>query len=86
MPEVSGSWEGWKSQLAEAVKLGKDMNLSTEQMAERAEQVGDFLANKIDPKNSEQKVLQELWGAADEQEQKTIAGVLIKLVSGARVH
>lgn len=84
--QVSGSWEAWKSQLADAVKLGQTMNMSPEQMAERAEQVGDFLAQKVDPKNPEQKVLQELWQAADEQDQQAIARTIIKLVSGTRVH
>ena len=86
MQEVSSTWEGWKSQLAEAVSIGKNMNISTEQMAERAKQIGDFLAKRVDPKNPEQKVLRELWQAADEEEQKTLAGVLIKLVSDGRVH
>lgn len=84
--QVSSSWEEWKSQLADAVKLGQSMNLSPEQMAERAEQIGDFLAQKVDPKNPEQKVLQELWQAADEKDQQAIARTIIKLVSGSRVH
>ena len=86
MQPVAGSWEGWKAQLAEAVQLGKSMNMSAEQMAARAEQVGDFLANKIDPQSPEQKVLKELWETADDNEQRTIASVLIKLVSGSQVH
>ncbi len=84
--QVSGSWEEWKSQLADAVKLGQSMNLSPEQLAQRAEQVGDFLARNVDPKNPEQKVLKELWQAADEKDQQAIARTLIKLVSGTRVH
>lgn len=86
MQQVAGSWEAWKSQLAQAVQLGQSMNLSQEELAKRAEQVGDFLASKIDPKNPEQKVLRELWEAADDEEQRTIANVLIKLVSGTKVH
>ncbi|MBO2522036.1 MAG: DUF3243 domain-containing protein [Clostridia bacterium] len=86
MQQVAGSWEAWKSQLAQAVQLGQSMNLSQEELAKRAEQVGDFLASKIDPKNPEQKVLKELWEAADDEEQRTIANVLIKLVSGTKVH
>jgi len=85
MQQVAGSWEAWKSQLAQAVQLGQSMNLSQEELAKRAEQVGDFLASKIDPKNPEQKVLKELWEAADDEEQRTIANVLIKLVSGTKV-
>jgi len=86
MQQVAGSWEAWKSQLAQAVQLGQSMDLSQEELAKRAEQVGDFLASKIDPKNPEQKVLKELWEAADDEEQRTIANVLIKLVSGTKVH
>jgi len=86
MQPVAGSWEAWKSQLAEAVRLGESMNLSHEELTKRAEQVGDFLAKKIDPRSPEQKVLKELWEAADDEEQRTIAGVLIKLVSRTQVH
>ena len=48
--------------------------------------MGDFLASKIDPRSPEQKVLKELWESADENEQRTIASVLIKLVSDSQVH
>lgn len=86
MQPVAGTWEGWKAQLAEAVRLGRSMEMSDEQMAERAQQVGDFLAQKIDPRSPEQKVLKELWDTADENEQRAIASVLIKLVSDGKVH
>lgn len=83
---VSGSWDEWKQQLAQAVQLGEKMNIAPEQIAERAEQVGDFLANRVDPRNPEQKVLKELWQAADEEEQRTIAGVIINMVAGQQNH
>lgn len=86
MEQVSNSWEGWKSQLGEAVQIGESLNLSPEQMANRAEQIGDFLAQRVDPKNPEQKVLLELWQTAGEEEQRTLAGIIIKLVSGTKVH
>jgi len=84
--QVSSSWEEWKQQLAQAVKIGESMNMSREQMAKRAEAIGDFLAQRVDPRNPEQKVLQELWQAADQDEQQAIAGAMIKLVSGQEVH
>lgn len=86
MQPVAGTWEGWKAQLAEAVQLGRSMEMSDEQMAERAQQVGNFLAQKIDPRSPEQRVLKELWETADENEQRAIASVLIKLVSDKQVH
>lgn len=81
MDQVSDSWQGWKEQLARAVQIGERMDMSHEQMAQRAEKIGDFLARQIDPRNPEQKVLQELWQAADQDEQEAIAGAMIKLVS-----
>ena len=84
MDQVSSSWEGWKQQLAQAVKIGERMDMSQEQMAKRAEKIGDFLAQRVDPRNPEQKVLKELWQAADEEEQQAIAGAMIKLVSGTQ--
>lgn len=86
MDPVASSWDGWKSQLASAVKLGESMQLTKEQITERAAQVGDFLAKRVDPNNPEQKVLKELWEAADEEEQQAIASTLVKLVSGKQVH
>ena len=44
MNPVASSWDGWKSQLASAVKLGQSMQLTKEQITERAAEVGDFLA------------------------------------------
>lgn len=86
MQQVSASWEEWKFQLGQAVQIGESLNLSPEQMAQRAEQIGDFLAQRVDPKNPEQKVLKELWQAADDQEQQTLAGIIVKLVSGNQPH
>lgn len=84
--QVSSSWEGWKQQLAQAVKIGERLDMSQDQMAQRAEAIGDFLAQQVDPRNPEQKVLQELWQAADQDEQQAIAGAMIKLVSGQQAH
>lgn len=86
MQEISNTWEGWKSQLAAAVKIGENLNLSPDQIAQRAQQIGDFLAKNVDPRNPEQKVLQELWQAADEDERQAIAGALVKLVSNNQTH
>lgn len=83
MESVAGSWEGFKSQMASAVKLGESMNMSIEQIEERAAEVGDFLAQRIDANSPEQRVLKELWEVADEEEQHALAGAIIKLVSSS---
>lgn len=77
---MSRSWESWKQTLAEAVQRGQSMGMSHDQLASRAEQVGDILAQNVDPQNPEQRVLQELWTSASEEEQQAIASAIIKMV------
>lgn len=79
---VSGTWDEWKKQLAKAVAIGQNlMGMSQQEIAARAEKVGDFLAQNIDPNSPEQRVLKELWEVGDQQEQRSLASMLVKLVS-----
>ncbi len=77
---MSRSWESWKQTLAEAVQRGQSMGMSHDQLASRAEQIGDILAQNVNPQNPEQRVLQELWTSASEEEQQAIASAIIKMV------
>ncbi len=45
-----------------------------------AYQVGEYLAQQVEPKNEQERVLAELWKVADEQEQHAIANMMVKLV------
>lgn len=56
------------------------MGMSSDELVNRAEQIGDVLAKEVDPKNPEQRVLKELWTSADEEEQKALASTIIKMV------
>lgn len=42
--------------------------------------VGDYLANEVEARNDQEKLLSELWKVADEQEQHTIANLMVKFV------
>ncbi|GKU80818.1 DUF3243 domain-containing protein [Niallia sp. NCCP-28] len=66
-----------EEQLAKAENLGLD----EEQLAKAAQKIGDYLAKKEEPKNREEKLLQELWKAGNEEEQHKLAHMLVKLVS-----
>lgn len=77
---MSQEWDSWKQTLAQAVQRGQSMGMSQEQLANRAEQIGDVLAQNVDPQNPEQRVLKELWTSADEQEQQALASAIIKMV------
>ncbi|GAA3323772.1 hypothetical protein GCM10020331_048980 [Ectobacillus funiculus] len=45
-----------------------------------AYRIGDYLANEVEARNPEERVLADLWKVADEQEQHTIANLMLKIV------
>ncbi|PYI50433.1 DUF3243 domain-containing protein [Paenibacillus flagellatus] len=81
MATVLKSFERWKQFLSERVDQAHKAGMTDETISKLAVQVGEFLSDKVDPENKEERVLKELWDAADEQERKTIARLMIKLVS-----
>ncbi len=74
------NWSEWRQTLAQAVNIGHGMGMSDAEIADKAEAIGDFLANNVDPQNPEQGILKELWEAADERQQKELAKMLINIV------
>lgn len=73
-------WNDWKTNLGRAVDIGETLHLSEDQVDRMAYRVGDFLAHRVDPKMPEQMVLKELWDVASENEQKTLASLMVRLV------
>lgn len=84
MATVLTSFEKWKQFLSDRVKAAENIGMSEEKISKLAFQIGDFLANKIDPENKEERVLKDLWDVADENERKTIARLMVKLVSDGK--
>lgn len=74
-------WSGWRQTLAQAVKTGEAVGMDQEELVKKAEAVGDFLAQSVDPQNPEQGILKEMWEAADDKQQQQLAEVLINVVT-----
>lgn len=70
----------WKEYLKNKLDDAQQAGMNEETITNVAHQVGDYLNERVDPKNEEQRVLQELWSAANEEEQQAIANTMIKLV------
>lgn len=70
----------WKDYLKNKLEEAQQHGMSNETITNVAHHVGDYLSEQVDPKNEEQRLLQELWNAADEEEQQAIANTMIKLV------
>jgi hypothetical protein len=79
--EILSSFEGFKDYLSDKVEKADKLGLNEEQIAKAAQKVGDYLAAKEEPRNREEKLLQELWKAGTEEEQHKLAHLLVKLVS-----
>ncbi|RKN86457.1 DUF3243 domain-containing protein [Paenibacillus ginsengarvi] len=81
MATVLKSFERWKEFLSERVEQAHKAGMSEETISKIAAQVGEFLANKIDPENKEERILKELWDVADDEDKKVLARCMVKLVS-----
>ena len=72
-------WGKWRETLGKAVDIGETVGMSDETMTNIAERVGTFLANNVDPRNDEERLLKELWDAADERDREVLAKLVVKI-------
>ncbi|MGG1516782.1 DUF3243 domain-containing protein [Paenibacillus oryzisoli] len=80
MATVLKVFDKWKEFLAERVSQAGHAGMNEETISKLAFQIGEFLSNKVDPENEQERLLKELWDAGDEQEKQTIARLMVKLV------
>lgn len=78
--EIDQSWATWKKTLSVIVNTGELIGFSDETLNKAAFAIGDFLADKIDPANREQKLLAELWSVGSEDERRALASMILKSV------
>ncbi|MBD1380304.1 DUF3243 domain-containing protein [Metabacillus arenae] len=79
--DILSNFESFKDYLGDKVIKGKKLGLTEEQLAKSAEMVAGYLARYEEPKNREEKLLQELWKAGDVKERGMLAHMLVKLVN-----
>jgi hypothetical protein len=77
--EILGDFNEFKSYLSKRIQLGKAAGLNEEQLANTAQKVADYLADKVEPRNREEQLLKELWKVGNEEEQHMLAHMLVKL-------
>lgn len=73
------NWEHWKNTLGSAIDLGETMGMSDKAITNIAEKVGTFLSNSVDPRNPEERLLKEMWDAADENDRNVLAKLVVKI-------
>lgn len=80
---VLENFDTWKKFLGERVKQARNMGMNEETISKLAYEIGDFLEEKIEPENGPERTLKALWDVGSEEERKTIARLMIKLVEKA---
>ena len=80
------SFDQWLDTLADALNKAHHMGMSDEKITESAKQLGDFLASKIQPDVPENRLLKEMWESGNDQEQKALASMIVKLVENKKLH
>ncbi|HBI05051.1 MAG TPA: DUF3243 domain-containing protein [Paenibacillaceae bacterium] len=82
---VLDNFQDWKEFLANRVNQAENTGMSEDSMRSIAFQIGDYLSDKVDPKNDQERLLKDLWNSGSEEEQKAMAGIMIKYVKN-QVH
>lgn len=77
---VLGNYDNWKKFLGDRVRAAKGMGISEDMISKFAYEIGDFLDTKVTPKNGPEQALKELWDVGSEEDRKTIARLMVKLV------
>lgn len=77
---VLDNWDQWKDFLGDRLQQAEQEGMNQQVVTEVAYQVGEYLAQQVQPKNEQEKVLADLWNVASEEEQHAIANMMVKLV------
>lgn len=78
---ILSDFQEWKNFLSQRVNQAESIGMNQETINELAYQIGDYLAQGVDPENQQERLLKDLWSVANEEEQRTLAGLMVKMVN-----
>ncbi|MNO35278.1 hypothetical protein D3C76_253260 [compost metagenome] len=76
---ILNNFEDFRTYLGKRIQLAQKIGLGEEQLAVAAEKIADYLAAHEEPRNSEEKLLLELWKVGSKEERHRLAHMLVKL-------
>ncbi|WP_397536337.1 DUF3243 domain-containing protein [Rummeliibacillus pycnus] len=74
------NWQQWTSFLGQNVAQAEHAGMPNQVIQQAAVQIGEYLAQNVDPKNEQQRVLSDMWSVASENEKEALANCVLKLV------
>jgi cell shape-determining protein MreC len=81
---VLDNFQDWKNFLSERVKQAENMGMNQDTIKNLAYEIGDYLAKGVEPKNEQERLLQDMWSVADPNEQRMMAGLMVKMVNDGK--
>lgn len=70
----------WKAFLGDRVDQAQAVGMSDQQVADTAFRMGNYLSDKIDPKNPQERLLKQLWDSGDKNDQHALARMMVQMV------
>ena len=77
---VLDDFSAWKEFLGQQVDRAQNAGMSDKQIDDVAFRLGTFLADKVDPKNFQQRLLKQMWDVSSKEDQKALARIVVNLV------
>ncbi|GGG04664.1 DUF3243 domain-containing protein [Paenibacillus abyssi] len=77
--EILENFDLFTQYLGKRIEMAKKLGLGEEQLAKAAEKAANYLAEHEEPRNREEKLLQELWKVGKEEERHMLAHMLVRL-------
>lgn len=77
--EIMENFDSFRDYLGDQVHRGEKLGLGEEGLTLGAKRVADYLAKHEEPRNREEKVLNEMWNVASKDEREHMAHVLVKM-------
>lgn len=81
---VLDNFQDWKNFLSERVNQAQKLGMDQQTISDLAYQLGDYLAKDVSPQNAQEQLLKDLWQVANEDEQRTMAGLMVRLVNDGK--
>ncbi|WP_066640267.1 DUF3243 domain-containing protein [Desulfolucanica intricata] len=73
------SWHRWKELLGKAKDAAESLGVSDENINKTAYKLEDFLSNNVEPGNPQQRMLNEMWSLADDDERKVLSSLVTRM-------
>lgn len=77
---VMDNFDSWKDFLGDRLHDAQSKGISNQAINDIAYDIGNYLSTEVQAKNDQERILRDLWNAADEKEQHAIANIMVKLV------